>query len=544
MRVCLAVSLPLLLTLVLAAAPVPTPAPVPPPAASSGTHRTPNDSDTFAFLLLEAVNRIADLYVRPVSRADLVETALTALYEAARRPAPHDLRRRIDRAEKEVERSSQAMNAQPPPMGPALGARRLKVRDDRVLLEMLRAVRTDLGRSGQSTLDQPLRVCCQAMLRSLDPYSGVISPNEERRSIGPNPEREGFGLTVLEADDDRAVLHDVLPGSPAQQAGLRADDVIVRLEDSDGRTRKIKDLLNVLNGRAPLLKPELGALALPEPIALTYRRPGVSGERRVVLRWRRFRPESVFGVTRNDNNSWNYWVDEKQKIAHLRLGNLVEGTPEELSDVLEGLRRDGLRGLILDLRWCPGGALLGSVRTAELFLGEGTIATVEYRNQPPDTFRSTREGKHNDFPMVVLINEDSTGGAEMIAAALQDHHRAVLVGQRTHGKGNVQKLFGIGGVGVKVTSGTIRRPSGKELHRFPDSKPDDDWGVRPDPGHEFRVSAEVSRALRTWWEQQTMRPGSSMERLPLDDPLADPQRNAALETLSEQLSRKARASSK
>ncbi len=236
-------------------------------------------------------------------------------------------------------------------------------------------------------------------------------------------------------------------------------------------------------------------------------------------------------MARRHDNSWNYWLDTDRKIAHVRLGNLVKDTPDELSDILAALQRDGLRGLILDLRWCPGGDLTGSVRTAELFLGEGTIATVQYRNQPEEVFRSTNEGKHNDFSMIVLINGDSTGGAEMIAAALQDHHRAVLIGQRTHGKGNVQKLRSIGSLGVKVTSGTLMRPSGKPLHRFPDSKAGDPWGVQPDAGHEFRVSAEVSRALRTWWEQQTMRPGTSMERLPLDDPLADPQRNAALEAL-------------
>jgi carboxyl-terminal processing protease len=517
---------------------LPPPAPPPPANAFRGLA---NDNEAFAHLLLEAVRWVGDIYVRPVSRADLMETALTALYETARRPVPRDLRRRIERAEKEVERASSAANDPPPPIMPALAARRSPLADERPLLDLFRAVRADIGRAENLGGAEPLRVCCQAMLRSLDPYSGVISPNEERRAIGPTPEREGFGLDVAADEGERAVLRDVLPGSPAQKAGLRTGDEIVRLHDSDGRPRKVKESLNVLNGRAPLLKPDLGVLALPEPITLTYRRRGVDGERRVTLSWRRFRPESVFGATRNNDNTWNYWLDAERKIAHLRLGNVVEGTPDELSDILTELRRDGLRGLILDLRWCPGGALLGSVKTAELFLGEGTIATVRYRNQPEDVFRSTNEDKHNDFPMVVLINGDSTGGAEMIAAALQDHHRAVLIGQRTHGKGNVQKLRGIATVGLKVTSGTIARPNGKELHRFPDSKPSDAWGVQPDAGHEFRVSAEVSRALRTWWEQQTMRPGSSTERLPLDDPLADPQRNAALEALAKMLHRKVHA---
>jgi carboxyl-terminal processing protease len=162
---------------------------------------------------------------------------------------------------------------------------------------------------------------------------------------------------------------------------------------------------------------------------------------------------------------------------------------------------------------------------------------VRYRNRPEDVYRSTDGDKLCDFPMVVLINGDTVGGGELIAAALQDHRRAALVGQRTRGKGNVQTISPLGTLGLKVTSGTLVRPSGKNLHRFPDSKPTDDWGVSPDAGRGFRISPDLSRALQKWWERQTLRPGSSTERLPLDDPLIDPQRNAALEALTELMNR-------
>jgi carboxyl-terminal processing protease len=531
MRVCLPLFIPLPIILIAAAVPAPSPpAPVSPPAAPANTYRTPSDSETFAVLLLDAVNWVCEVYVRPVSRVDLLHTALTALYERARRPAPRDLRRRLERAEKESAAQTVSEANTPPPLVPALAPRRTPITDDRPLLELLRSVRADLGRIEQLGGEDPLCAGCQAMLRSLDPYSGVIATKEDRRILSPGSEREGFGLEVPD-DGERVVIRDVLLGSSAQQAGLLPGDEIIRLHDSDGRERDVRESLNVLNGRAPLLKPEHGAFALPQPLTLTYRRPNVRGKRRVTLEWRRFRPESVFGVSRRDDNTWNYWLDAERKIAQVRLGSLVLSTPDELADILAALRRDGLRGLILDLRWCPGGALTGSTKTAELFLGEGTIATVRYRNRPEEVFRSTNEDKYNDFPMVVLINSESTGGAELIAAALQDHHRAVLVGQRTHGKGNVQAQRP-GTVSLKVTSGTLVRPCGNPLHRFPDSKPDDPWGVHPDPGHEFRISADASRALRKWWDELTMRPGSSTKRLPLDDPLADPQRNAALEALT------------
>src|SRR5262249_21973686 len=119
------------------------------------------------------------------------------------------------------------------------------------------------------------------------------------------------------------------------------------------------------------------------------------------------------------------------------------------------------------------------------------------------------------------------------AAALQDHKRAVIAGQRTLGKGSIQnqQALPIPNLGLKLTTGTFIRASGKNLHRFPDSKPGDDWGVRPEPKFEFRVSADVSRQLREWWLLQSLRPGSRNEALPLDDPSADPQRRAALQAL-------------
>jgi C-terminal peptidase prc len=476
------------------------------------------------------------VYVRPVSRADLLETALTALYEAGRRPVPGGLRRRIDRAEKQVADAHKDAEGAMAPLIPALAPRRAVVPDDRPVLELIRAVRTETGKAEAFAGEPPLRLCCQAMLRALDPYSGVITPAEENRASSLNPERDGFGLDVPDAPAGRVLVKDVLPGSPAQRAGLRAGDEIVRVYDSDGRERKVPEALPILNGRVPFIKPELGVLARPEPIQVTFRRRGTKAEHRVTLSWEHFRPESVFGVSRRDDNSWNYWLDARRKIAHLRVGTLVDATPDELSDILTELRQGGLRGLILDLRWCPGGSLKGSYRSAELFLGECTIATINYRSQPEDVFRSVNDGKLTGFPIVVLVNNDTIGGGELIAAALQDHHRAVVVGQRTHGKGNVQKLLGFGSLGLKVTSGTIVRPSGKTLHRFPDSKFSDPWGVHPD--RDFRISADLGRTLRTWWEKQTFRPGSSTERLPLDDPLADPQRNAAVETLAQLLTGK------
>ncbi len=140
--------------------------------------------------------------------------------------------------------------------------------------------------------------------------------------------------------------------------------------------------------------------------------------------------------------------------------------------------------------------------------------------------------------MVVLVNGETSGGAELIAAALQDHKRAVVVGQRTLGKASVQQPLQNPppGVQLKLTAGTFYRPSGKNLHRFPESKPGDDWGVKPDV--EFRVSPQLGRQLKAWWEAQTLRPGPSLERLPLDDLSNDAQLRAAVDTVAANLEKR------
>jgi carboxyl-terminal processing protease len=287
----------------------------------------------------------------------------------------------------------------------------------------------------------------------------------------------------------------------------------------------------------------------PSPVRLTVRSAGGKAERKLTLTRGSFEPETVQGVRRNDDNSWDYWADRERGIAQVRVVALAKHTAGELERALGRLEDGSLRGLILDLRWCPGGYLTPSVEAAGLFLENGVVARIKSRSEP-EAVQEARGGgrKFLRFPIVVLVNGETTGGGELIAAALQDHKRAVVVGQRTRGKGSIQiqtplALVAEGGrfdgvLELKLTNGTFLRPSGKTLNRFADSKPSDDWGVRPDPQLEFRVSADMSRQLKEWWREQSQRPGASNKALPLDDPEQDPQRQAALKALRRQMGQK------
>jgi C-terminal processing protease CtpA/Prc len=514
MRGCLVLSILAFGAGLAVAAPVPTPLPAAPVAPRTGPEGPP-EALVFAQQLLAVVHQVTEQYVRPVERTEVLYAALAGLYEAARLPVPEKLRSAVENATAENERT-----------------------------DLIRRAREDVDSAEALQGHNPLVVCCQAMVRVLDPHCGVITGEEQRRALGLGNECEGAGLEVQDyPGSGPLVVKLVHPGGPAQRAGLRPGDEITHLDGQPVKDVPADRVRQLLTAGLPSGPPPVGGEEpLPAPVAplrVAYQRPGGKCTT-VALERQHFRPETILGVARRDENSWEYLVDRKRRLAHVRVAALARGSAEELHAVVARLHAEGLGGMILDLRWCPGGFLDEAVEAARLFLGDGVVATVKSRQKEDVVYRGKGEDAFLDFPIVVLVNGETSGGAELIAAALEDHGRARVAGQRTLGKGSVQTPLhlGVGLGGMKLTSGTFSRPSGKNLHRFPESTPGDDWGVCPDPRLEFRVSVELGRTLKQWWLQQTLRPGESTERLPLDDPTADPQRQGALEALTAEVGRR------
>ncbi len=511
------------------AAPRSLPAPPPPPPTEVALLA---EAQSFAQQLLLLTGQITDQYVRPVERPDLLYAALSGVYEAARIPVPRDLRARLLKAEA----------ADKPPGLKAAGAPGipLDALGDRAVAEAIEQVRVEVAGSEFLQGQNVLLIACRALGRSLDPYTVPVTAEEQRHAVGLNQYYDGVGLELEDVVAGRARVRTVHPGSPAQQAGLRPGDEITHLDGKPVAEVPANTLRAVFQQGLPDDIVQVERAAPPEPVKVRMQRPGGKAPREVSLTGRRFRPETVWGVTRREDNSWDFWLDRRRRIAHVRVGPLAKGTAEELYGVLANLRDNGMKGLVLDLRWCPGGFLNEAANCAELFVGNVVVATVKSRNEGERVFRSTGQHRLDDFPVVLLVNGETSGGGELIAASLKDHNRVRVAGQRTLGKASVQTPFFLGtaGLGMKVTSGTFLRPSGKNLHRFPDSKESDDWGVRPDEGLEMRLSADLGRQLKQWWLWQTLRPGPSDEALPLDDPENDPQRQTALAGLVEQVERK------
>jgi C-terminal peptidase prc len=494
----------LLIPATLVAAPVPA---VPSPQGKPLTDAQRAEAEIFAPVLVSVSGQIATQYVRPVAQQELIYAALAGLYERARRTPPGTLHLDCVRAA-----------------------------DEPALVKLILHVREDIGNAESLQGTHPLLICCQAMARSLDPYTGVVSGEEQRRNTALEQDNSGLGLEIGDnPGPGPVVVKQAKPGGPAQRAGMRPGDEITHIDGRPVSRLPAEKLVELLNHTPQMGPPNVvadprTAAELAQPVQLRYRRLGASEPITVQLTRTCFRSETVLGVWRNKDNRWNYWLDPKQKVAHVRLATLAKGTAQELYEVVDALREQGMRGLVLDLRWCPGGFLDEAVDCARPFLNEGVVSTVKMRAGEPVVHRCEAAGKFTEVPLVVLVNGDTMGGGELIAAALQDHSRAKVVGQRTFGKASVQTPLPLGlpNMGMKLTSGTFVRPNGKNLHRFPESTASDDWGVRPDEGLEFRVSPDLNRKLREEWQQVTLRPGSSRERLALDDPGADPPQQAAL----------------
>jgi carboxyl-terminal processing protease len=325
-------------------------------------------------------------------------------------------------------------------------------------------------------------------LEKLDPYSSFFNA-EEIRQFDKTTEGNYGGVGIdLGVDPSTGVLRVISPmvGTPAYDGGVLAGDLILKI---NGKPTVKTD------GGVPekMRREEAVSLIQGEPgtpITLTVLHEGSHEPVDIAITRARIEVPSVLGDRRRADNprEWDYFVDPAERIAYVRLIAFSDHTSRDLKGVIEQLQADGLRGLVLDLRDNPGGLLSAAVEVSDLFLREGPIVTIKGRHDER-TYRARAEGTLLEpatlHPMVVLINHNSASASEIVAAALQDHGRAVLIGERTFGKGSVQNVIRLPREkpteALKLTTASYWRPNGHNIHRAPDAKETDEWGVRPNP---------------------------------------------------------------
>lgn len=327
-----------------------------------------------------------------------------------------------------------------------------------------------------------LESALQGMLQDLDPHSTFYSESEwkqfQRTFEGSFT---GIGIQI-EVDQRSKRLKVLAPliGTPAYVAGVLAGDLILEVdgESTEGITQdKAVELLQGRPGTS---------------VTLTVLHPGREKSETLEVTREVITSESVLGIDRREDDTWEYFVDPDEKIGYIRVSSFYQTTVTDIRRALEQLKSEGMRALILDLRTNPGGLLSAAVEVSDLFIDGGLIVSTKGRNTRERRFMANTDGTYEDFPILVMVNQHSASAAEIVSACLQDAGRAKVVGQRSFGKGSVQNIIPLeGGASfLKLTVESYFRPSGGNIHKFPDMTDEDEWGVSPSEGLEVELPPE------------------------------------------------------
>ncbi|MHB8969841.1 MAG: S41 family peptidase [Pirellulaceae bacterium] len=332
----------------------------------------------------------------------------------------------------------------------------------------------------------------QGMVHELDEYSDYIGP-EHFQQFQQTMDQEFVGIGVeVEGPPDADELRVVSPvyDSPAYRGGMRSGDLILEIDGVSTKMMELSDAVTRMKG-------------LPgTTVALLIHHVGQEQPVRLVVKRDWIHTKSVLGDTIRKDGRWNYFLESEPSIGYIRVTTFGEQTVSELREVLQ-FKDHPIDALILDLRGNVGGLLDAAVEACDMFIDEGVIVSTRGRRPGDEViYRASPERTilEQSIPMVVLADRYSASASEIVAACLKDHQRAVVVGQRTWGKGTVQNVIPLerGTSALKLTTASYWCPSGKNIHRRRDATPEDDWGVRPSPGLEIVLTDEQYRAWYEW----------------------------------------------
>lgn len=316
------------------------------------------------------------------------------------------------------------------------------------------------------------------MVRTLDPFSQFMEPDLHKElKTETDGEFGGLGIRIGIKDDWLTVVTP-LPGSPAYRLGILPDDRLVEIDGETTKDMAMPDALHKLRG-APGTKVKL----------TLSREPDGDGP------W----PTKEYAITRENIKIESVEPQKlENNIGYVRILEFSARTSEDALSALKSLKKQGSTSLILDLRNNPGGLLSSAVDVASYFLGGSKLIvyTQGRKVEKPQEFRSGAQAPFGDLPLVVLINEGSASGSEIVAGALQDHKRAVIMGMRSYGKASVQSVIPLSdGSGLRLTVARYYTPLGRSIHRDEKNKT---GGITPDIA--VPIARDVESKLYTQWE--------------------------------------------
>ena len=308
------------------------------------------------------------------------------------------------------------------------------------------------------------------VLQSLDPYSAYMSPEifEETQTESSGK----FGGLGIEVSMESGVVKVITPidDTPAARAGIKAGDYIVRINGKQVRGKTLMEAVNLMRG------------PIGTPIEITIRRKGL-------------KKAKIFKINREVIEIKSVVSKEvKNKIGYLRLRAFNENSSSQLKKEISKIEKNKKNiGYILDLRNNPGGLLSQAIKISDFFLNDGEIVSTKGRKNRENRKWFAKDGdKINGKPLIVLINNGSASASEIVAGALQDQKRAVLLGDTTYGKGSVQSIIPLKNRGaLRLTVSKYYLPSGKSISEvgvIPDIKVEEE-------GEDFSINTDTDNQL-------------------------------------------------
>lgn len=283
----------------------------------------------------------------------------------------------------------------------------------------------------------------QGALRALDdPATMLVEPmTSEDQMIDLRGAYEGIGAIVSVDDEDQVIIVSPFDGSPAMQAGVRAGDIVLKVDDVAVTGMPLEEAVRLIRGpkgtsvRLTLMREEA------EPLVIEVIRDKVE-------------LATVGGRVLEDN------------IGYVRIALFSERTSQELKETLRELKEENVSGLILDLRNNPGGVFpSAAIEVTSQFLAEGIVVYEQYSDGQEQAYSAKRGGLATDIPLTVLVNQGTASNSEVVAGAIQDHDRGVLIGEETFGKGSVQRVHELSdGSGLHVTIALLLTPDRHPIH--------------------------------------------------------------------------------
>jgi carboxyl-terminal processing protease len=355
-------------------------------------------------------------------------------------------------------------------------------------------IRQDYVDGGKTSYHDLITAAMKGMLSSLDPHSQFMDPDDFRDMQEDTRSRfNGLGVEVSMKNGLPTVVT-AMEDTPAAKAGILSGDQILKINGASTERMDLQDAINILRGPAG------------RRVTLTLLRPSTKEIKDYTLERAEIKVRSVKGARLLDAE-----LTGPFRIGYIRLIQFNEPTADELSKALDELQKEGMQALILDLRNNPGGLLNSAVDVCAQFLPpKSKVVSTQGRmaSQQHDYSTSGAKKDRPNFPMALLINEGSASGAEIVAGALKDLHRAILVGETTFGKGSVQNVMQLpDGSAVRFTTAKYYTPSRQVIQGN---------GVAPDI--RVPVTAEQERALFALRNAESVKPEDEKSIIKTKDP--------------------------